>query len=300
MPHKRVAVTGANGHIGVQLIETLLLRDGLEPVAIVRSDRAALALHQRFGERLRVSVVDYGNADALRTAFDDATVCVHLVGIIRQTAHSTYEDAHERPCQAIVKAGQSLQHVVYLSILGVGDLHLSNNVCLRSRARAEEILRNSSISSSVVRVPMVLGPDDYASYALAKKAMASVRFEFRPSSLEQPIDSIDVVAALVKLVVDEPRRMTVELAGSESITRRELVKRAAKAMGRVPGMMIGLPMWLGYSIAKVLAFLPSPPVTRDMLEILNHDDAIDASSGAETIGISLTPLDETLERVLRR
>ena len=60
MPHKRVAVTGANGHIGVQLIETLLLRDDVEPVAIVRSDRAAGALYQRFGERLRVSVVDYG------------------------------------------------------------------------------------------------------------------------------------------------------------------------------------------------------------------------------------------------
>ena len=87
MPHRRVAVTGANGHIGVQLIETLLLRNDVEPVAIVRSDRAARALHQRFGERLRVSVVDYGKADALRTAFDDVTVCVHLVCIIRQSAH---------------------------------------------------------------------------------------------------------------------------------------------------------------------------------------------------------------------
>lgn len=293
-------MTGANGHIGVQLIETLLVQDDVEPVAIVRSDRAAQALYQRFGDRLRVSVVDYGNADALRTAFDDATVCVHLVGIIRQTANSTYEDAHERPCQAIVQAGQSLQHVIYLSIVGVDDPHLSKNGCLRSRARAEALLRDSSIPSSVVRVPMVLGPDDYASRALAKKALSSVRFEFRPGSLEQPIDSTDVVAALVKLAVDEPRRMTVELAGSESITRRELVKRAAIAMGQGPGTMIGLPMWLGYAIANVLAFFPSPPVTRDMLEILNHDDVIDASSGAETVGISLTPLDETLQKVLRR
>ena len=35
-----------------------------------------------------------------------------------------------------------------------------------------------------------------------------------------------------------------------------------------------------------------------MLQILNHDDAIDALAGAESLGISLTPLDETLRRVL--
>lgn len=298
MPQKRVAVTGANGHIGVQLIDRLLAGNDVQPVAIVRSARAATALAQRFGERLQTRVVDYGNTVELGDALSDVTACIHLVGIIRQTATATYEDAHERPCQAIVEAGRSLQQVIYLSIVGVGDPRMANNECLNSRARAEQTLLNSSIPTSVVRIPMVLGIDDYASRALAAKVSGVVRFEFRPGSLEQPIDANDVVAALINLLLEPPRRIVVELAGPESITRRALVARAASVMGRGPGVIIGLPISLGYAMASLLSFLKEPPVTRDMLQILNHDDVVDAAAGAEQLGVSLTPLDETLRRVL--
>ena len=300
MPQKGVAVTGANGHIGLQLIEQLLERDGdFQPIAIVRSARAAKALEQRFGERLQSRIVDYANANELGDALADATLCIHLVGIIRQTSNATYEDAHEKPCQAIVDAAQSLEHVVYLSIIGVGEPGMANNECLRSRDRAEQLLLNSSIPTSVLRVPMVLGLNDYASKALAAKASSAVRFELRPSSLEQPIDSSDVVTALIQLLSGPTQKShLIELAGPESIPRRELVARAARVMGKRPGVMIGIPMWLGDFAASLLGVLPAPPVTRDMLQILNHDDAIDALAGAESLGISLTPLDETLRRVL--
>ena len=42
----------------------------------------------------------------------------------------------------------------------------------------------------------------------------------------------------------------------------------------------------------------SPGMTRDMLEILEHDDEIEAQVACDLLGIELTPLDETLQKCL--
>ena len=40
----------------------------------------------------------------------------------------------------------------------------------------------------------------------------------------------------------------------------------------------------------------NPPVTLPMLEVLEHDDDVDAAAAAARLGIRLTPLDDTLRR----
>jgi hypothetical protein len=42
----------------------------------------------------------------------------------------------------------------------------------------------------------------------------------------------------------------------------------------------------------------NPPVTRAMLEVLDHDDRIDPAVAAASLGIRLTGLDDTLRRCL--
>jgi hypothetical protein len=44
--------------------------------------------------------------------------------------------------------------------------------------------------------------------------------------------------------------------------------------------------------------LADPPVTRAMLGVLDHDDRIDPAEACRRLGITLTPLDETLRRCL--
>ena len=45
---------------------------------------------------------------------------------------------------------------------------------------------------------MVLGEDDYASYALKKNALSKLNFTFRKSSLEQPIYAGDIFAKTIQ------------------------------------------------------------------------------------------------------
>ncbi len=290
----QIAITGANGHLGLKLIHSLQ-QAGDKVRALVRSQRAAETVLNRFPEA-EVRVVDYTDSSGLRDASEGCDVLIHLVGIIKESRSNTFEQAHEAPCQALSDAGLSVKHVVYLGIVGThAD---SENACLRSRARGEAILNAASMPVSVLRVPMVLGPDDYASMSLARNGRKSLVFGFRTSSLEQPIYSGDVVNAVVATTRLEPKDRTLDLAGPETVTREALIKRAGKLFDNVPSV-VSLPVALGYTMAFVFELISStPPVTRAMLGVLDHDDNVDNGPALEVLGITLTSLDDTLQAVL--
>jgi hypothetical protein len=44
--------------------------------------------------------------------------------------------------------------------------------------------------------------------------------------------------------------------------------------------------------------LRNPPITPAMIGVLDHDDAVDPGAACARLGISLTPLDETLRRCI--
>jgi uncharacterized protein YbjT (DUF2867 family) len=187
--------------------------------------------------------------------------------------------------------------MVYLSILGADPA--SANACLASRGRAEAILRGGSVPVLTLQVPMVLGEGDFASRALARRAGRPVNFLLRGSSLEQPIYAGDVVRAIQSgLAMPLDAAQTLELAGRDSLSRRELTHRAAAALGRQT-RVVSIPLPLGKFVAGALElFSGDPPVTRAMLGVLDHDDHIDPAPAVGTLGLTLTPLDEVLRRCL--
>jgi uncharacterized protein YbjT (DUF2867 family) len=289
----RVLITGANGHLGQRLLQRLSPGTGVR--AVVRSAAAARAI-ARFTD-VEIRQVDYADPDAIAGALQHVESVVHLVGILKQTAGSTYGAAHEAACEALVEGarrGGVSPRVVYLSILGAAPGH--PNACLASKGRAERILMDSGLPLTVIQVPMVLGEDDYASRALAHRARSRLSLGFRMSSLEQPIYAGDVAQAIVMATRDAFGH--VQLAGPESLTRHALVARAGRVLHTTP-RTVSLPLGLGMAVAGLLEkLLGNPPMTRAMLGVLDHDDAIDAGAAAARLGITLTPLDETLRLVL--
>jgi len=292
----RLLITGANGHLGTRLIRRInKVRPGDEIIAIVRSEKAAASLRQE-GLEVVIRVVSYTDSTGINQAGQGAEVIVHLVGIIKESATNTFEMAHEKTSVALVEANLDASHVVTMGILG-SEL-ASANSCFRSRAASDAILHAGSIPTTVIRVPMVLGPGDYASRALAKNGRSGLALCFRSSSLEQPIYSIDVVDAIMSAVSLVPENRIIELAGPESLTRKTLIERAGRLLGNKP-TVLSLPVALGYALAWFLEKTSSnPPVTRAMLGVLDHDDAINTSVATHLLGLTLTPLDEVLRSVL--
>jgi uncharacterized protein YbjT (DUF2867 family) len=292
----RLLITGANGHLGVRLIRRINeVRPSDQVVAIVRSEKAAASLRKE-GLEVDIRVVSYTDSAGIKKAGQGAEVIIHLVGIIKESATNTFEMAHQITSEALVEANLDASHIVTLGILGSGPS--SANSCFISRAVSDAILQAGPIPTTVIRVPMVLGPGDYASRALAKNGASGLALCFRSSSLEQPIYSMDVVDAIMSAVSLIPADRIIELAGPESLTRKALIERAGRLLVNKP-TVISLPIALGYSLAWILEKTSSnPPVTRAMLGVLDHDDAINTRAATNLLGLTLTPLDEMLRNVL--
>lgn len=297
----RVAITGANGSLGRRLIERLTdSRDDARPVrAIVRSERAARTIRESPGAAAaEVVTLEYSDADALAEATRDCDAVVHLVGILKEGATSSYVQAHEESSAVLAAAAarEGVRRIVYLSILGSAPA--AGNACLASKGRAEQILLGGSVSTVVLRVPMVLGPGDYASAALRAQARARIVPLLRGGAgREQPIDANDVVSAVIRAIdLEDEGSLALDLAGPESLSRRELLDRSAVLHDNHP-RVLPLPFWALYAMAFALERLgANPPLTRGMLGVLDHDDDIDPSLACERLGLELTPLDATLAK----
>ena len=301
-------VTGANGNLGRRLIGKLLQDDTDTTVtALVRSTRAqqtildvvqppSFSAEQQ--ARLRVVVVDYEDTAGIASAAAQCERAVHLVGILKATRAASYEQAHQRSCAALVQAlpDTHISHVTYMSI--VGSSASASNACLRSKGEAEDILCQAQQECCVLRVPMVLGEGDYASFALRKRALSRFSFGFRNNSLEQPIYAGDVVDAIVQAGTGSVDAC-LDLAGPEVLTRAALTRRAAQVLQRTT-TPLSLPIGLGLLFAGILEKLTAnPQVTRAMLEVLDHDDEVDPQAAVTALQLAgLTPLDEMLQAVL--
>jgi NADH dehydrogenase len=290
-----ILVTGANGHLGRALLRAMA--SGTEVRALVRSERAAGVLRELPEDaRPELGIVAPGDTDALARAADGCARWIHLVGILKEGATARYEEAHEHLAERVARAAAkaAVERIVYLSILGARPD--AENACLASKGRAEEILASGNAAVTVLRVPMVLGPDEIPAMALRAKALAPVTFLTRGgASLEQPIDTRDVVAA-IRAAANEGggANHALDLAGPESLSHRALVERVAALFGRTP-RIVPLPLGVVMSAAALLERLSAnPPVTRAMLGVLEHDDDIDPMPAARKLGISLTAIDDTL------
>jgi len=297
-----ILITGANGRLGRALCQRLAeASPPRRALALVRSDRAAGAL-AALPERVRpeVAIVDYADGDTIAAQAAGCDAAVHLVGILKETRANRYADAHERPCAALAAAADrcGLRRIAALSILGA-DLD-SPNACLASRARADAILLRAKTPAVVIRVPMVLGAGDPASAALARQARGPrARLVRGGASLEQPIAARDVVAALAA-ALERPGLddAVLELAGPESLSHRALVERAAAVLGTqvsigsVPAALANAFAWVAERTSA------DPPITRAMLGVLEHDDAIDPEPARAKLGIAATPLDTALRQAL--
>lgn len=292
----RVLVTGANGHLGRGLIARAL-QSGCEQVrAVVRSQRAADQLASVASGEVRI--VDYASQEALTDAASGCQSAVHLVGIIKQAQDTRYESAHEASCAALVSAATAagLERIVYLSIFGATSE--SANPCLASKGRAEEILLAGPVPACVLRVPMVLGPDDYASFSLRRQATSGTLLMLGGGrTLQQPIDAEDVLSAVLSaLRRREPIRGALDLGGPECLSHRQLVERAATFYDKKPRVMPFSRTVARTGVALLERLSSNPKITVPMFDVLQHDDRIDTAHACKQLGIELTPLDETLRR----
>tara|TARA_Y100000590_G_scaffold97207_1_gene110529 strand:+ start:5862 stop:6770 length:909 start_codon:yes stop_codon:yes gene_type:complete len=291
-----IAVTGANGDLGIRLLKTLKASGPTRIRALVRSEPARKRVQNELVSGVDIQIVDYRNVDSFSRGIAGCSAIVNLVGTIYGSKGSPYQGANEDVVDNLLKSARNLTdpYIIQVSIVGANEK--SNNDCLSSRGRSDAKLLQTWKKSLILRAPMVLFPGGPSALALRRRANGWEFWMGNGSNLEQPLDDRDLFSAIEK-AISRPSvlRGDYDLVGPETVRYSELVARAAEFLNTKPR-----PIIIPSSLIRFVALLgeklfENPPITKDMIDIFLYNSHHDSSPLCKALELKLRDLDATLE-----
>jgi uncharacterized protein YbjT (DUF2867 family) len=297
----RIVIIGANSATG-QAILRCAPEAGLSPdalVAAVRSDRAADEIRSLLREGSSLAKISYDDPSSLDAAFRGASAIIHLAGILVESPSSSYEQANVATARNVVGAAKrtAVQKFVLASAIGADEK--SSNGYYRTKGQAEAVVRASGLYYTILRAPLLLGPETEGAAALARNARGpKAKLIGGGRNFQQPLFVDDLArAALAATQPSAASNRTLDLVGPVSLTERELVERAASLLGRqvrissIPKRMLCLMLAIRQRVS-------GPGFSPDAVEVITANTRLDSRPAASELGIQLTGIDEMIKRSL--
>jgi uncharacterized protein YbjT (DUF2867 family) len=268
-----VLVTGATGFVGSHLARELV-KEGYDVRAMTRHPDT----YQGAGEPVHGDVFD---AETLEGAMAGVDVAYYLV-------HSLDENDFVRldaeAATAFGKAAKAagVRQIIYLGGLGVEGSKLSPH--LQSRRQVESLLGEAGVPVTVLRAAIVVGHGGI-SWEITRQLVKNLPAMVAPQwvgTKTQPISLPDVIRYLVG-VLDNPDALdrVFEIGGSEVLTYRDMLRRAAKIQNGRDVPIVVVPMLTPQLSSQWLALVTDVDARtgRNLIESMDnevvvHDDSI--------------------------
>ena len=290
-----VAVTGANSAVGAALLAQFAGQDTLRAVAAVRRPEALDRLPP--SPRITPCLIRYDEPDRLITALTGVECVVHLAGVLFESRTADYRSANVETTRALVAAAQAadVRHIVFVSSLGANPR--SSNGYYRSKGEAEHLVAAAGIDATIIRTPLLLGPDTAGGRALLRAAsQRAVRVLGGGAHRLRPLDVDDLGRALLRCCRRPAAGVrTCELVGPEALTYRALLQRTASLLGRDISIS-STPVWLARLGAGLASLVRSGGMTPAVIEVITSDEEVPRNADGD-LGVDLTPLSDTLAKL---
>src|SRR4051812_45706127 len=191
-----------------------------------------------------------------------------------------------------------VKHVIYMS--GAGAEPNAKRHWFRAKWRAEQAVRESHMSWTIVRPTWVYGPDDVSLnrfVGFARRLQMVPMSNFGRQRLAPVF--IDDVANLAADSLRDANAVdqTFEIGGPEVFQLREIIARALRTANiRRPILPAPAPL-IKLAVAP-LVLLPVPPMTPDAIDFVNQPAEVDIGPLLERMPRQLTKLDDGLATYL--
>jgi uncharacterized protein YbjT (DUF2867 family)/ligand-binding SRPBCC domain-containing protein len=296
-----VAVAGGTGFVGGGIARELRRRGHRVVVLSHRGEAGRGSLP----DDVELRSADVSDAASLASGLAGADALVIALAFRNSPMESprrgqTFElvDAlgTERLVAAARKAG--VGRVVYMS--GAGAAPDAKRHWFRAKWRAEEAVRNSGLTWTIIRPTWIFGPRDVSLNRFLGFAR-SLPFVPLTNTGRQRLAPvfIDDAARLAADSVTTPaaESQVFELGGPDVLTMREIIARALR-MARISRPIVPGPSLLLKLGALPLQLLPEPPLTPDAVDFVNQPAVVDTTPLLDRMPRRLTPLEEGLATYL--
>lgn len=297
-----VLVTGANGYIGLRLIQTLL-DAGHEITAVIRDRRRFPAENFRGDEsRLHLVEADFLAEASLRdlpAAVDAAYYLIHSMGSGGDFARMEEQCASNF---SVAAKAHGWQRIIYLGGLAAHEGPLSQH--LSSRRRVEDILRGSGVPLTVLRASIIVGSGS-ASFEIIRDLAEKLPVLITPRWVHthcQPIAIRNVLDYLTALLQHpETAHGSYDIGGPEVMSYLDLIKGYCRVRGLrrmfLPTRLLSPRLSSGW---LCLLTSTSFPLARSLVDSLTHETVCHDPKIREIIPLELLTYREAVERALAR
>jgi NADH dehydrogenase len=281
-----IIVTGGSGYVGSHIVKKLVEAGKKVRTIVYSSERTE---KEKRLENLDVEIVegDVTKPESLRAAFDGGEGIIHTVAIAIEKGKLSYELVNAQGTLNVLKAAESVGIKRFINISQLGaDPGLPYRF-LASKGLAQKYVTESDLDWTAFRPSVIWGPEDEFANTFAKLVpITPIIFPIIDKNVEfQPVWVEDVATAVVR-AVEDPGTIgkEYELGGPEILSLLEIEKRTLEALG-AKRIMIPFPKFLLNLIVFMMeSILPSPPVTRSLLELLAVDNTTQQNAMMHFVG----------------
>lgn len=293
-----ILIVGGTGFVGSAITRELARRG--QQVAVM-SRKPSAAAHRFSGLDVtfrRGDVTDPGSLAAACEGVDTVIGCQQFPNSPVEDPRKgfTFEKIDAEGTENLVAAARAAgaKRFVYLSGAGAAP---EGRHWFRAKWRAEEAVRNSGMTYTILRPSWVYGPEDNALNRFVRMARY---LPFVPqigdiaTQRMQPVFVDDVARAVADCLEHEAAANRVfDIGGPDVLTMKEVVATALE-VSRRKRPILAAPAGLMKLLAAVLQFAPGRPLTPDAIDFITGDAVADPTELREAIGFKPTPLREGL------
>ena len=302
MHSKVVTIFGGSGFIGRYVVKRLAALGAVIRVPTRRPERAIFLKPLGAVGQINIEPWNPTAAGEAERQLAGSDYAISLIGILFERRRGDFERLQARLPGEIGAAAtkHGLQHVVHVSAIGADARSPAEYG--RTKAAGEAAVKASFAQATILRPSIVFGPEDGFFNRFARMSQISPALPLIGGGRTrfQPVYVVDVAEAVVAaLTRPEAAGHTYELGGPTTYTFKELLAYLLKVTGR-RRLLVDLPFGVAALQARLLSFLPEPPLTPDQVQLLKSDNVVASGArGLGDLGIAPTPLEVIVPTYLK-
>ncbi len=269
-----ITVFGGTGFLGRRVVRHLREHGFAVRVAVRHLEHVAALFPDDSKEPPAVRA-DVDDEASVAQALVGAWGLVNAVSLYAEKGGRTFHSVHVEAAArvAAVARGAGVQRLIQLSGLGA-DTH-SRSAYIRSRGQGEAAVSAAFPGAVIIRPSAMFAAGAGFTAALAGMLRMAPVFPMFGSGATrlQPVCVEDVAEAIARIFAAPAPAETYEFGGPEVLTYKALLQTIMRQAG-LRRLLLPLPFPLWRLLASVAEWLPNPPLTTGMVELMEEDNVV--------------------------
>lgn len=302
---KIITIIGGSGFVGGYVANALAKAGHLVNIASRNPEKALFAKTAGMVGQVSLAKCNVRKPDSIKAAIANSDVVINLTGILFQSGKQRFGAVHAKGAETVAQEAQKagVKQFIHVSALGVDKAVQSNYA--RTKFNGEKAVLAAFPGAVIVRPSIIFGVEDQFFNRFAKVASIAPALPLIGGGKTkfQPVYVNDVAEAIVRIIENGGYQGAVfELGGAKTYSFRELMEFVLKATGR-KRFLVSIPVpFAKYAIAGPSELLPTPPLTRDQVTLLQYDNVVsdNATHTFKTLGIKPAKVEDVVPKYLDR